>query len=545
MRTTLGSAMVGALATGAAAQLVVTSTLPALNALNVPGAAAVQVTFDRAVNPATFTQPHFNLFGRFAGPIAGTFSFSNQDRTVTFTPVAPFMAGDQIRVVMSHDLRGTDNTPLRPGGYTLTFTVAVAPSAGEFCNRGRFSDRSAGGAQTRIYGAQASDLNRDGWPDLTLVNEVSADLRVFLNTGNPTGPFGTMVTPPTPIPVESSPNKPADFNNDGFVDICTTSNDTSQLTIALGRGDGSFNPPTILTFGGYLRGIAILDADGDGDVDIAVSSRDTDQIALLINNGAGVFAAPTFFPSGGDGPYGLAAADMNNDGLLDLVCGNSLSQTVTVLRAVGDGTFALASSRAIGGANWVVACGDLNGDGNMDVTAANAGSANGSVLLGNGNGTLQPMVTYPNGGHTTGTELADIDGDGDLDWLISSYGAGRWYLYRNNGAGSFSLARTFDAPGNPACAVTADFDRDGDIDLVLLDETTDWILVMLNNTPACAANCDCSQTGPALNVNDFLCFMNRFAAGDPWANCDGSTTPPVLNVNDFVCFQGAFAAGCP
>jgi hypothetical protein len=61
----------------------------------------------------------------------------------------------------------------------------------------------------------------------------------------------------------------------------------------------------------------------------------------------------------------------------------------------------------------------------------------------------------------------------------------------------------------------------------------------------CYANCDGSSRGPVLNVNDFVCFMNRFAAGDPWANCDGSTTSPVLNINDFVCFQMKFASGCP
>ena len=61
----------------------------------------------------------------------------------------------------------------------------------------------------------------------------------------------------------------------------------------------------------------------------------------------------------------------------------------------------------------------------------------------------------------------------------------------------------------------------------------------------CPANCDGSITAPILNVNDFICFQQKFAAGDPSANCDCSTTEPVLNVNDFVCFQQKFAAGCP
>jgi hypothetical protein len=61
----------------------------------------------------------------------------------------------------------------------------------------------------------------------------------------------------------------------------------------------------------------------------------------------------------------------------------------------------------------------------------------------------------------------------------------------------------------------------------------------------CYANCDGSTTAPVLNVNDFICFQQKFAAGDPVANCDRSTAAPVLNVNDFICFQQKFASGCP
>jgi hypothetical protein len=63
--------------------------------------------------------------------------------------------------------------------------------------------------------------------------------------------------------------------------------------------------------------------------------------------------------------------------------------------------------------------------------------------------------------------------------------------------------------------------------------------------PACYANCDGSTNVPILNINDFVCFNNRFVFGDTHANCDGSTTPPILNVADYICFNNAFAAGCP
>jgi hypothetical protein len=56
--------------------------------------------------------------------------------------------------------------------------------------------------------------------------------------------------------------------------------------------------------------------------------------------------------------------------------------------------------------------------------------------------------------------------------------------------------------------------------------------------PACYADCD--QSG-ARNVNDFVCFLNRFAGGDQYADCAYDFT---LNVNDLVCFQREFAQGC-
>jgi len=63
-------------------------------------------------------------------------------------------------------------------------------------------------------------------------------------------------------------------------------------------------------------------------------------------------------------------------------------------------------------------------------------------------------------------------------------------------------------------------------------------------TTSCYANCDHSTTVPFLNVQDFSCFLQKFAAGDAYANCDNSTQQPVLNVQDFSCFLQKFAAGC-
>lgn len=75
------------------------------------------------------------------------------------------------------------------------------------------------------------------------------------------------------------------------------------------------------------------------------------------------------------------------------------------------------------------------------------------------------------------------------------------------------------------------------------DVSADYIF--LTGQVSCYPNCDGSTSSPCLNVNDFICFLNRFANGDGYANCDGSTVPPVHNAGDFSCFLMFFANGCP
>ena len=63
---------------------------------------------------------------------------------------------------------------------------------------------------------------------------------------------------------------------------------------------------------------------------------------------------------------------------------------------------------------------------------------------------------------------------------------------------------------------------------------------------ACYADCDTTTGVGVLDIFDFLCFGNRFSAGDPYAcDCDTTTGPGVCDIFDFLCFGNAFNAGCP
>jgi hypothetical protein len=117
-----------------------------------------------------------------------------------------------------------------------------------------------------------------------------------------------------------------------------------------------------------------------------------------------------------------------------------------------------------------------------------------------------------------------------------------------------SAPRPIVAPGTPFVGDLQAWIRNGNLD-------PDWLRIgtdIVGGTPAptfnmsfellgkfaCYANCDGSSAAPTLNVNDFQCFLNAFAAGAAYANCDESTAAPILNVNDFQCYVNKYAEGC-
>jgi glucose/arabinose dehydrogenase len=122
-----------------------------------------------------------------------------------------------------------------------------------------------------------------------------------------------------------------------------------------------------------------------------------------------------------------------------------------------------------------------------------------------------------------------------------------WSFRRVNGVVTDLRNRTAElqpAPGSSPASITwiSSFGEDADGELYVVSHLGGAVFKMV---PRCWANCDGSTTAPVLNVEDFTCFINRFALNDCWANCDGSTVDPILNVEDFTCFINQFALGCP
>ena len=236
-----------------AAPLVVASFTPTAQSIGASVGTTIAVTFDRAVKRSTVTSRSFWAFGRWSGNALGAFTFSNGDRTVTLTPQLPLSAGENVMVTLSHDLQATDNSPLRSAGYSWQFWTGARAANMVFTQVGQpVSTRNpeTPDEPSRAYGGLGADLNRDGYPDVTIVNEDSHDLRVFMNLADGTGRMSSFLRPTFPIGVGGSPSEVTDFNGDGKTDICVSNADSQSVSILLGNGDGTFGAQQEVDMGG-------------------------------------------------------------------------------------------------------------------------------------------------------------------------------------------------------------------------------------------------------------------------------------------------------
>src|SRR5260370_651859 len=134
------------------------------------------------------------------------------------------------------------------------------------------------------------------------------------------------------------------------------------------------------------------------------------------------FVAVALFDTGA-APRSVVAADVNGDGIPDLVTANIGAETGSVLVGNGDGSFQAEQDYATGAAARSVAAADVNGDGIPALVTANTGSNTVSVLLGNGDGSFQAKKDFVTGYAPNSVAVADVNGDGIPD-LVTANGTG-------------------------------------------------------------------------------------------------------------------------
>jgi len=281
----------------------------------------------------------------------------------------------------------------------------------------------------------------------------------------------------------------ADLNHDGILDAVLPMRDQgggppwgSTVAVMLGGGsggvgDGTFGPPTSFATGSGPQGVAAADLDGDGNIDLAVANGQSNTISILHGLGDGTFAAPVNLPDGA-GPYGIAVADVNLDNVPDLVVADNSAASVSVLLGQGGGAFAAAVVYPVADYSLSLAVADINHDNKPDIvaTAYNQGMA---VLLGNGNGTFQAAVPYGTNGQPYTVALADVDGDGNLDMLAGNQSLGGLAVLRGTGTGTFNSPAFYGVGQWTVAGIAiADVDADGIADLLLTNASTNVVLFL-------------------------------------------------------------------
>jgi hypothetical protein len=279
-------------------------------------------------------------------------------------------------------------------------------------------------------------------------------------------------------PIIGNSHIAADFNGDGRADLAGAG---INVRVSLNNGDGTFRPYVEYPAGGFTQDVAAGDLNGDGRADLVVTN-DSEQTSLtvLLGNGDGTFGAPVGFPNvtGYDGPS-VTLADFDRDGRLDAVvahqfacfsAGCTVGDSLTLWRGIGDGSFQAPQQLTVGFAPYKVNAADLNNDGNLDLGVA-GGDGGVYILLGAGDGTFRQMpdVSVVPGVDNTDLAFGEFNGDGIADIAIAADADHRTVVVVGNGDGTFRPSASIqDAlQERPGELTVADLNGDGKQDVLL------------------------------------------------------------------------------
>jgi hypothetical protein len=340
------------------------------------------------------------------------------------------------------------------------------------------------------YFTAAGDFNQDGIPDLVVVNSSSNNVSVLLGKGD--GTFQPQVL----YAVGAAPAAGAvgDFNGDGFLDLAVVNSSTNSnnVSVLLGKGDGTFQSQVVYQLGNTPWAVAVGDFNGDGIPDLVVANNDqVGSVSVLLGNGDGTFQPQAAYPTGSF-PDALVLADFNNDRILDIATADSGDNNVSIMLGNGDGTFRAPAVYAVGVSPYAVAAGDLNGDGYADLITANYSSNTVSVLLGNGDGTFQVQVPYSTGSGPAQVTIGDFNNDGILDLAVANSGDNNVSLLLGKGDGTFKPQATYQVGHTPSAITAVDLNGDGLVDLAVTNFGDNTVSILLGQQ---------SETATAANVN--------------------------------------------
>lgn len=254
-----------------------------------------------------------------------------------------------------------------------------------------------------------------------------------------------------------------DMDRDGHLDLVVCGG--GRVVALHGRGDGHFDVASSVDAGENPVDLAAADLDGDGLEDLVVANHATTYVTLLFAVAGGGFARRShsqFDVGVSPHPHAVRLYDIDGDGHADLLVDDRTPESIRVFAGVGDGTFANARSIGVGGDPYRgMTLAHLNEDEFLDLLTPNPDHI--AILIGDGSGAFAQSTTLRPGFAPFSVTAADLNGDGIADIAAASgEGAGGTLaVWHGRGDGSFGTAGEYELAAGPTKSAAADLTGDG------------------------------------------------------------------------------------
>ena len=322
------------------------------------------------------------------------------------------------------------------------------------------------------------DLNRDGKPDLAVTSYEDANVSVYLGRGD--GTFEAQAKYPTGAGCEEL--VVADFDGDGWPDMVVQNWIAGTIGFLRNRGDGTFDP----TKNQDTRGSLLQAGDFNGDQKAELMVRGE---SLSIVSPPGVLPeierdVPIPFSAWWSTAFPVPLADFDRDGTLDAAGANGDNgQDLLIAYSVTDAQSVTTRDFAAGNVPAFMVSGDFNLDGAPDLacgpSCSGVPSCAVTVFLNDGRGGMvKHGLTYASGivrAITTG----DVNGDGIPDLAFIDNTSDQLQVLTGTGDGDFRLNRILGTGNGLRSVALADLNADGKDDIVVANEKLNTLTVYL------------------------------------------------------------------
>jgi hypothetical protein len=224
--------------------------------------------------------------------------------------------------------------------------------------------------------------------------------------------------------------------------------------------------------------IVAADVNSDGLDDMVVNNIYSNDLFIFLSLGGGQFSAPTSFHFASN-PHEVEAADLDGDGDLDLSVATDLG--IGILRNLGGGLFSapVIIPNVIGASS--IASADVDGDGDLDLVVAMGVGSSVRIFLNDGTGSFSFLASYYlTASFTYQVRCADLDADGKPDIVTVNNGQNTTSVLLNQGNGVFSQPVQYPVGMEPHRVMVADFDGNGSLDLAFMNVNGNSVSVLRN-----------------------------------------------------------------